>query len=195
MKNKILVGLLKQPETVFTLSDIALLFPESSYNNLKQRLSYLAVNGHLKSPRRGIYVKDNYNIYELANKIYNPSYVSLETVLLDKGVIFQFSSYIFSISQISRNIIVDNRKLIYKKIKDEILYNNKGVEKENGADVATVERAFLDTVFLYKNYYFDNLGVIDWEKVEDIIDIYGSKILKKRIDTYYKNYIEEKKYV
>lgn len=49
----------------------------------------------------------------------------------------------------------------------------------------------MDTVFVYKNYYFDNLLVLNWEKVFDLLGLYKSKALEKRIKQYFKTYQEE----
>lgn len=187
MKNKILITLYKRPETVFTLSDISLLFPEGSYDNLKQKMSYFVSKRQLVKPRIGIYAKAGYDPYEFANKLYAPSYVSLETVLLNEGIIFQYSESIFSASRVSKHLVIDGNKLEYRKIKDEILFNPLGVEKKGFADVATKERAFLDMVYLSKNYYFDNLDGLDWNKVMDMVAIYQSKSFKKNIEKYAKS--------
>ena len=57
--------------------------------------------------------------------------------------------------------------------------------------MATLERAFLDAVYLYKNYHFDNLGTIDWEKVAELKKIYKSKAFEKRVEEYYMIYKED----
>ena len=46
----------------FTLKDISLLFPNISYDNLKERMSYFSKTGAIKKLRRGIYVKDNFDV-------------------------------------------------------------------------------------------------------------------------------------
>jgi hypothetical protein len=67
-------------------------------------------------------------------------------------------------SYLTRKIKVGEQEIFYRKIKDEILLNNLGVEERNSYFIATKERAFLDAVFLYKDYHFDNLRPLDWEK-------------------------------
>ncbi len=188
IKNELLTALYKRTETVFTLKDISLMFPDISYVNLKKRMAYFAGKGGIKKIRRGIYVKDNYDILELANKLYSPSYISLETVLAKEGVVFQYYREIFLVSYLSRSLTVAGNDLGYRKIKDEILFNHKGIERINQTEVATKERAFLDVVFLYKDYYFDNLRPLDWEKIEELKVIYNSKIFNKRISDYYRIY-------
>jgi len=56
LKNFIL-EIYKKPQTIFTFSEIALLFPQFSYENLKSKVSYFVHTGNLKILRRGIYAK------------------------------------------------------------------------------------------------------------------------------------------
>ena len=191
MKNELLISLYKRPETVFPLKDISILFPKISYDNLKERMSYFAEKGGIKKIRRGVYGKDDYDVLELANKLYSPSYVSLETVLAKEGIIFQYYREIFLMSYLSRSLTVAGNDLRYRKIRDEILFNHKGIKRINQAEVATKERAFLDAVFLYRDYHFDNLRPLDWEKIEELKVIYQSKIFNKRLNDYYQIYKEE----
>lgn len=165
-----------------------MLFPQIPYNNLKQRMSYAVNAGAIKKLRRGIYVKDAFNVFELSNRLYAPSYVSLETVLQKAGVVFQYDKSVFAISYITRTVQVDTYTLVYRKIKNDILLNAHGIEKNGGSMVASKERAFLDAVFLYKNYHFDNLRPLDWTVIMELKNIYESKALKKRVEEYYQIY-------
>lgn len=191
MKNDVLIALHKMPQTVFTLRDISLLFPVIPYNNLKERLSYFVKVGGLKKLRRGIYAKDPFDIMELANKLSVPSYISLETVLQKSAIVFQYYESISAISYVSRTISVDGSIFIYRKIKNEILLNMAGIEGTGKVVIASKERAFLDAVFLYRNYHFDNLRPLDWFKVMDLKKIYESKALNVRVDEYYQIYKKE----
>ena len=186
-----LLELYKKGQTVFTLSEIALLFPQTSYSNLKRKLSYYVRVGKILRLRRGVYAKENFNKFELANKIYTPSYISFETVLKKEGIIFQESSGIFVASYLTRKIKCSDFEISYRKLKNEVLTNSRGVEKKNNYHIASKERAFLDTVFVYKNYHFDNLLALNWEKVFDLLGFYKSKVLEKRVKQYFKIYQEE----
>ena len=188
MKNNFILEIYKKPQTVFSLKEISMLFPEFIYKNLKSKLSYFVSTGKLKRLRKGIYAKENYNFLELANKIYTPSYISLETVLEKEGIVFQKYKTVFVSSYLSRRIKVENQEIFYRKIKDEILLNSLGINEENYYFIASKERAFLDAVFLYKDYHFDNLRPLDWEKIKEIEKIYSSKVLVKRVTQYYKIY-------
>ncbi len=172
------------PQTVFTLREFSLIFPEAIYENLKSQVNYFVKRGKLISVRKGIYVKEGYNILELANKIYTPSYVSFETVLVKKAIIFQHYETIFMASYLSRKINVNNELITYRKIEDNILLNPAGIEHIDNYSVASKERAFLDTVFLYKNYHFDNLNPLNWGEIIKLAKIYNSKALEKSAQEY-----------
>ena len=138
-----------------------------------------------------MYAKDNYNVLELSNKIVSPSYVSLETVLGRAGIVFQYYESIFAIGYISRSLQVDRNTFVYKKIKNEILLNRVGIEIAETVFIAEKERAFLDAVFLYRNYHFDNLRPLNWDKIMEFRSIYMSKAMNKRVEEYYKIYKED----
>jgi len=191
MNKNFILEIYKEPQTIFTLKEISLLFPQVPYKNLKSRVSYFVSVGKLKRLRKGIYAKEDFDLLELANKIYTPSYISLETVLEQGGIIFQKYQTIFVASYLTRRIKVGGQEIFYRKIKDEILLNNLGIEEENSYFIACKERAFLDAVFLYKNYHFDNLKPLDWEKIKEIEKIYSSKVLMKRVAQYYKIYKQD----
>ena len=190
-KMDFLLEIYKKQQTVFTFGEIALLFPQISYQNLKRKISYYVKTGKILKLRKGIYGKENFHPFELANKIYTPSYISFETVLRKEGIIFQENSAIFVASYLTRRVECAGVEIFYRKIKDEILTNPNGIEKKENYFIASKERAFLDAVFVYKNYYFDNLGKLDWRVVFELLKIYKSKILEKRVAQYFKDYKEE----
>lgn len=191
MKQSTILSLYQIPQTVLTLKDISFIFPEIPYNNLKRRLSYFARSGQLKKLRRGVYAKEKYDALELANKLYAPSYISLETVLQRAGITFQYYESIFAISYLSRTIEVDSHTIVYRKIKNDILLKKQGIEELGNVIIASPERAFLDAVFLYKNYHFDNLSPLNWDKIMELRDLYGRGVFTKRVDEYYQIYKEE----
>jgi len=179
------------PQTIFTLKEFSLIFPEAIYKNLKSQVSYFVRKGKIIRVRKGVYAKEGYNVLELANKTYTPSYVSFETVLTRKGVIFQHYETIFMASYLSRKININDNFITYRKIKNNILLNSEGIEYVDNYSVASAERAFLDTVFLYKNYHFDNLSSLNWNKITKLAKIYSSKVLEKRVKEYHKIFKDE----
>ena len=191
MKRSFLLTLYQQPQTVFTLKEISLLFPEISYERLKDRLAYYTKVGKLKHLRKGVYAKENYNPLEIAGKLFTPAYISLETVLQKAGLVFQYYETIFVVSYVSRTVTVGEHTLTYRKIKNDILFQTQGIEEQDGVMIATPERAFLDAVFLYKNYHFDNLRPLDWDKIKQLQPMYASKALDQRIKEYYQLFLTD----
>lgn len=191
MKNNIILSLYKRTQTVFTLREIALLFPEIPYVNLKKRMSYFSKSGAIKKLSRGVYAKDKFDILELANKLYTPSYISLETVLQKAGVTFQYYESIFAVSYVSRTVEVGGHTIVYRRMKKGIFLNKQGIEEQRNVVIASPERAFLDAVFLYKDYHFDNLSPLNWDKIMELKNLYQSRALNKRIEEYYQIYKED----
>ena len=186
-RNDLILKLYSLPQTVFSLRELGLMFTEIKYVNLKRRLNNLVKTNKLESPARGIFAKSNFVVYELACKLYSPTYISLESVLAKEGIIFQKYESVFAISYINREIKLSNKITInYKRLKGEILNNKLGVDRKQAYFVASPERAFTDAVYIYRDYYFDNLAGLDWDKVFEISKIYKSKILVKRLESYYK---------
>lgn len=187
----IILELYQRPQTIFTFKEISLMFKDLSYQSLKDRLSYAVRAKKILRLRKGVYAKMDFNFYELANKLYTPSYISLETVLKKEGIIFQEYKTVFVISYLTRKIAINQRSIFYRKIKNEILLEKEGIIEENNYFIAIKERAFLDALFLYKNYHFDNLQPLNWEKIHRLKKIYQSRALEKRVKEYYQIYQKE----
>ena len=190
-QDNLLVKLYQSPKTIFTAKDISLLWAENDFNNLKAKIAYYVKNGGLIRLKNGIYAKDkNYNIRELATSLYTPSYISFETVLRDTGVIFQYYDSIFVAGNRPRQVKCDGHDFIYRKLADEILYNPKWIIQDKGIAIASKERAFLDMIYLFKEYYFDNLAGIDWQVCFELVSIYKNQQLVKRLNKYHKNHAQ-----
>ncbi len=96
MTSSFIKELLRQDQTVFSFQELLLFAKTDNVKALKSKLNYYVKRGDLYNIRRGLYAKDkNYNKLELATKIYTPSYISFETVLLQVGINFQYYSEIF----------------------------------------------------------------------------------------------------
>lgn len=183
--------LYKSKQTVFTSMEIAILIEEKNIDNLKSKLAYYVKVGKLIRLRRGIFAKNNdYDKNELAVRVYTPAYISFETVLAREGVIFQYYEKIFIASYLSRNIKVKENKLAYRKLKNEILINRKGLINKGTYFEATKERAFLDMLYLFGDYYCDNFRKMDWNACLDLVLIYKNKSLEKKLNNYFKKYAE-----
>lgn len=94
--------------------------------------------------------------------------------------------FLISDNTFSKNI--NNQKYSFNKIKDSILLDPIWIELKWNYMIASVERAICDRIYLSKNYYFDDLSWVDFDKLEEI-----SKIYNKRVILEVKNIINENK--
>ena len=187
-----ILSILRSKSTVFTFKEILISSGLVEADLLKRRLNYYVRKGELYSVRRGLYAKDkNYDRLELATKICTPAYVSFETVLAEAGIIFQHYKKIFVATYQTKEIECDNQIYSFKKIKDEILTNTAGLENRGNYFAATKERAFLDVLYLNKNYYFDNLPPLDLKKIQDLLPLYNNKRMIKQVKKYFENFKSE----
>ena len=180
--------LLRSSRTIFSTKDVALLWSEEREDTVSIRLNKYVRSGKMIRVRRGLYAKDkNYDKFELATKIYTPSYISFETVLAKAGIVFQFYGQIFVASYVTREITTDDQTYSYKRVRDSILTNRIGVEAKDNYYIASPERAFLDVVYSNKDYHFDNLSPLNWERVFEILPIYENKNMEKKVKRYHKS--------
>lgn len=186
MKRGFLNALLRSNKTVFSFKDLMLLWGGIDRLTAGSRVNYYTQKGHLYPVRRGLYAKDkNYDRFEVATKIFTPSYISFETVLGRAGITFQFYRKIFIASYQSREITCDGQVYHFRKIKDTTLTGDAGMANGENYSIASAERAFLDVLYLFKDYHFDNVSPLNWDKVWKIFPIYGNnKRMEKKINEF-----------
>lgn len=187
MSENLMKGILRTKQTVFSFDELLLFWPQEEEKTLQSKINYYIKTGGLYHIRKGLYAKDTqYDRFELATKIFTPSYISFETVLSAAGITFQFYKQIFVATYQSRSIICDGQPYGFKTIKSVLLTNTIGVEIKPYYCIATPERAFLDVVYLNKEYHFDNLAPLNWDKVYEILPIYGgNKRMTKMVKMYH----------
>jgi hypothetical protein len=174
MKHSDILDILRSNKTVFSFKDILLSSGEEKPSLLNRRLYHYTKNGMLYHIRKGIYAKDkDYDRFELATKIFTPSYISFETVTGKTGITFQFYGKIFVASYQTKEINCDGQIYSFRTVRNEILINDSGIEKKENYFIATPERAFLDIIYLNRDYYFDNLSPLNWDKIYEILPVYG----------------------
>jgi hypothetical protein len=184
----LLLSLYKSTRSVFSLIDIIQTCDEKNVASLSKKINYQVKKGNLLNPRKGIYAKPDYNLQALGCRIFIPSYISLETILQEEGIIFQYDSTVTIVSYLSRELNVDGQRFRYRKIKDEILYSGEGIiNSDDGISRAIKERAFLDFIYLNGEPYLDSLNTMNWTIVNELLPMYKSKILQKRIERYMNN--------
>ena len=185
--DNLIAKIYQSSKSVFTSKDLALIWRETNNSNLKSKIAYYVKRKALIRLTRGVFAKNkNYSAKELATSLYLPSYISFETVLREAGIVFQHYNAIFVAGPFSKTVKVDKRAIVFRKLKDETLYNPSGVIVKNNYSIASTERAFLDTIYLFPEYYFDNLDSLDWDSCFDLVEIYKNKQMIKRLKHYAK---------
>ncbi|MGA2508133.1 MAG: hypothetical protein ABSF80_11735 [Chitinispirillaceae bacterium] len=187
IKKGFLNEILRSRRTVFSFKELMLSWGGIDGKTARARVHYYVKNNDLYHLRRGLYAKDmHYDKFELATRIFTPSYVSFETVLGAGGIIFQHYNRIFVASYQSKEIVCDNQTFSFKTIKIPVLTNPAGIENREFYSIASPERAFLDVVYLHKDYHFDNLSPLNWDKVYGILPAYGgNRLMEDRVKKYH----------
>jgi hypothetical protein len=80
----------RSKQSAFTLNDLSVLMGEKNYDNLKRVANYYCKKGIISNIRRGFYVKDGFEPFELAVKIYPRPTLNLKQsfILLDCPLLF-----------------------------------------------------------------------------------------------------------
>lgn len=98
------------------------------------------------------------------------------------GVVFQYDDTVTSISYLNRRVEVDGKEYSYRIIKPQIWIGMEDIEQKDNICIATPERAFLDLLYLSAgNCYFDNLHPLNRKKVKELLPLYNSSALGKRV--------------
>jgi len=174
-----IIKILTSKKTVFTIKDLEILL-WSSNQTVRSYLSRQKEKKILKNIFAWIWVIESreYNKFELACKLREKSYISLETALQKHWIIFQDYSNIISIA--SDNTIlkkIENIEYQYKKIKDDILLDPIWIINNWFYSIASKERAICDLIYLKSWFTFDNLNSIDFDKLEEISKIYNKRTI------------------
>lgn len=173
--------LLKSGKTIFTPSDIGNILKIKNKNYLLVYINRMKKRGEITMLKKGLYtIQDNFNFFELANKLRTPSYVSLQSVLFQQGVIFQdYSNIITSISYNSFKTKLLNKNFIYHKMKISLLSNPKGVINDGLIKKASLERAIFDCFYIFGDYHLDNLKPVNKDLLFEIAKELDKKIYLK----------------
>src|SRR3989339_1803110 len=171
--------------TIFSKEDIAPLFDLTS-EGLTSLLRRYKRKGYLQNPKRGVYffTEQPPDLYFLAYKIYNPSYISFESALSYYGVI---PETVYSISSATtkstRTFTTDTNAFIYIKIKQQAFC---GFSKKDQYLIAEPEKALVDYIYqvaLGKKTFNDRLQIsgLDKNKIYKYSALFDHQLLHNRI--------------
>ena len=149
---------------IFSLADIRKL--ESDFN--RRRLSEWQDKGYIKKVRRGYYIFSDLELTEevlflIANRLYSPSYVSLEMALNYYGLI---PEGVYSITSIStkktKTFDTPLAAFSYRNVKPEIFFGYSLAKVGNhNYKIAEIEKAVLDYFYL-NPIMSDEKNFIEW---------------------------------
>jgi len=151
---------------VFSLNDIKILLPNESY--LATDLKRMADNNVITRIAKGYYVLANFLVSseEIAQKIYNPSYISFESALYMYGIINQGPNEIFlATTKRTKSIKILDTIVKFRHLKQDLFF---GFLLQKNIFIAEPEKAVLDTLYFYykhetkvdvKAWYLKNLNL------------------------------------
>lgn len=182
LQNNVLEVILNSSRSVFNIQTLRMLTECDNSQKLTQSLHYYIKQGKIRNPRRGIYTKAIYDEKEMACSLFRPAYVSLEYVLQQSGIVFQYDDTVTCVSYLNRIVDIDGKAYRFRIINTELWIGMEGIVQHDNSLVATPERAFLDMVYLSAgNCFFDNLHPLNRTKVKQLLPIYQSKVLTERV--------------
>lgn len=139
---------------IFSYGDVRSFFPQEASATVRKELYRWNKKGWIRTLKNGIYepvllANSSYPDFYLANRLYSPSYVSLEAALSHYSVIPEVSMAVTSVStKPTRSFKNDHGLFIYRTIRPRA-FTGYYIEKMGGIDVliAEPEKALVD--FLY----------------------------------------------
>ncbi len=191
---------------IISLMSIKMHFPNFDSNTLTRWQK----KGYIEKLRNGYYhltnqkITGNADLFFIANKIYQPSYISLHSALNWYGLIPEGVFEITSIStRKTKTFQTPQGTFSYKSIRKNIFFGFQLEETNNHwYKIANPTKAILDLLYLYphldseEDFYELRLnkqittGKIKWDLVEIYLNYFNSKALTKRMRTF-KKYLDQ----
>jgi predicted transcriptional regulator of viral defense system len=182
---------------IIPLSEIYKAYP----NFDRRRLVEWQRKGYIEHIKRGFYRFHDQKLTEglsflIANKIYTPSYISLETALWFYGLIPEATFTVSSVStQNTTTLETSAGSFSYRHINNNLFFAYKLILKNDYiVAIASLEKAVLD--YLYLNTQIisvDDFESLRWNKIvlnsmnfvllEEYLNLYKCKALKNRVNT------------
>lgn len=185
---------------VFSIQDIKKIF--EAFDN--RRLTDWQKKGYILKVRRGYYCFADYVEQEgflqfAANKIYNPSYISLESALAHYGLIPEESFLLTSVS--SRNTAEFQTQFgsfSYRNLKNDLYFGYKVLMiNDLFYKIGEVEKVILDYLYLNKLDHIEKIKemrfnayqvneLVDFVVLSEYQELFKSKTLDKRVRKFIK---------
>jgi predicted transcriptional regulator of viral defense system len=178
---------------------ISLIEIQKSFPKLdKRRLTEWNKKGYIENIKRGFYRFTDQPIHQgliyfVANKIYAPSYVSLESALAFYEIIPEAVFSVTSISSLNTmKLKASVGNLTYNHLKENLFFGYE-LKKLNGLTIAmaSAEKAIFDYLYLHSEikttvdfealrWNKEILKTLDLQRFSDYLQLFNSKSLSKR---------------
>lgn len=149
---------LKAKQTgLFSLEDVFKWFSEANRQTVKNQLSHWTAKNYLLRLKKNLYFIQETELKDefiLANQLYQPSYVSLESALNYYGII---PDVLFNVTSVSSRKTQEFKNkfglFLYRSLRSELFFGwqEVKVDKHQFYKIAKPEKALFDFLYLNKN--------------------------------------------
>jgi predicted transcriptional regulator of viral defense system len=166
----------------------------------RQQLNYWHNQGYIQPLAGGYYIladraMDEVALFRVANKIYEPSYVSLESALAYYDVIPETVLGVTSVSSRKTKQYESAWGVFsYRSVKPQYMIGYQVIENSPGSKfkIACLEKALLDYLYLNsKIQSFADFEELRWNRIQ-LHDLLDHSILSKYVNIYAKRSLENR---
>lgn len=168
---------------VFCRSDLAHLFSTENRETLSKRIQLLIAEGHLKRAIQDFYYTPDANLMDIAQRIYHKGYFSAATALSYHAMVGTRSDRkvtILTTAPHGKTIEVEKGVIRMRRVQPEYYF---GFQVQSAFKVATPEKAFIDSCYLYmrkERFPFDLSSDVDVNKLDlgllkEMLEVYKNK--------------------
>jgi len=187
--------------SIFSLRDIENMFPVANVATIKNNLTNWRKKGYIERLKRDLYacvepvLESEIPDFYIANKLYAPSYISLETVLSFYNIIPEIAAQVTSVTtKPSREFKNRHGVFIYRSCKKRAFTGYRIVSYEgHKVLIADREKALVDFLYFklrhgqsidFEEERFDEdvLKGIEWRKAEEYAEVFNKVTLNKLKD-------------
>lgn len=164
---------------VFTASDLRDLWGDKP-GTATAAAKRMVEKGLLVKVAKGYYALDeDFSVWELANLIVSPSYVSMDSALFYQGVSFQKTKRVNSVATLNYEREIRGYTFKYYSMKESLFFNLEGLDYEGELSIAYPERALLDCFYFGVLPNIDNEEKINPSYLKRLSSFYPKAVRKK----------------
>jgi predicted transcriptional regulator of viral defense system len=198
---ELLSTLRRNKVSIFSLRDIRNVFPDANVATLKNNLTNWLKKGYIERLKRDLYacvepiLESEIPDFYVANRLYTPSYVSLETALSLYNIIPEIAAQVTSVTtKPSREFKNRHGVFIYRSCRKRAFTGYRVVVYEGyKVLIADEEKALVDFLYFkqrqglsidFEEERFDAeiLKGIEWKKAEEYAELFNKVTINKLQD-------------